>query len=606
MFMKNKKIKVLPIYPRSPLSFWGFQKALELAGKKSTMPPTGLATAMAMFPRDRFEVMPIQDLNITSLNESLVKESDLIATSSMIIHEKSLNEVIDTAHKLGKNVLAGGPFPSVSSKRVNADYIVAGESEITLKPFLEDYLKGNPKKVYIEEEVKYRSNVELTKSGKPDLKQTPLPRWDLIPDLNAYDSIGIQYSRGCPYACEFCNITSLFGREPRTKGTQQMLEEFQALYNLGYMGGIFLLDDNLIGNIKNLKEFLPEFIKWQKQRDYPYELGTEASMNLAWPENTQILENMVEAGFTRVFLGIESVDPDMIEGMNKKQNLRMPPYEAVRKIQNKGLEVTGGLIVGNDGEKPEVFDNLYNFLQTSGIVVPMAGLLSVIPGTKLALRLEQEGRLRKETKGSNTHSFSLDFDPKLSLGFSEEQLMQGYKKFLAKIFDSKNYYERCRVLQSELGKNHSHKYPLCEGLRILGRFTKDQLTGGADFQTLKYLGETLVRNSKNFPMAVSHAIKYQHLKEITEEALSVEEYPLKVGGMYDAFTTKVEEIYKRHLGDVYDARDEIAKKEKKLLQRAEKAYHKLHEDFRPNVRYALDSLKNKLKKKEYKKIILSH
>jgi len=286
--------------------------------------------------------------------------------------------------------------------------------------------------------------------------------------------------------------------------------------------------------------------------------------------------------------------------MNKKQNLKMSPYEAVRKIQNAGLEVTGGLIVGNDGEKPEVFDNLYDFIQKSGIVLPMAGLLGVPPGTKLEKRLEEEGRLRNATDGSNTHGFNLDFEPKLAEGFSEEQLMEGYKGFLKDLFNPKNYYDRCRVLQKEIGKNHSGKIPISQGLPILGRFMKNQLTGGANLETAKYIAETLVKNPKQFPQAITHAVKYQHLKEITSESLDADSYPSRLEDMYHEFSEKAHNLSHKYKDNAKKASATVEKQAHKLVNKAEKLYHSIHPDFQQEHHsHSLENLKNKIQGKEY-------
>jgi radical SAM superfamily enzyme YgiQ (UPF0313 family) len=558
-------------------------------------------TAMAMFPQEEFEIMKLQDLNIDPLDEYEISRADIIATSSMIIHEDSHNQIIDLAHKHNKKVLAGGPFPTTSVDRnKNVDYIVAGEAEATLLPFIEDYLTGKANRLYTEESVRDRINTKLTRSGKPDLIQTPIPRWDLIKDISQYYTIGLQFSRGCPYDCEFCNITSLFGKESRTKTSEQMIKEFDVLNDMGYKGGIFLLDDNFIGNIKNLKPFLKELIKWQKQKNYAYSISTEASMDLAWPKNKQVLDDMVCAGFDAVFLGIESVDQQMIMQMNKKQNLKISPYEAVKTIQNAGIEVTGGFIVGTDGEKKDVFKNLFKFVQETGIVLPMAGLLGVIPGTKLEGRLKSEGRLKGQTSGSNTHSFELDYIPRLEEGFSEEQLISGYRQLLKDLFNPKNYYDRCRVLQKEKGENHSKEYSISEGLGIIARFIKHQLKGNANIETGKYLIESLVKHPRYFPKAVTHAVKFQHLKEITKESIKAEDYLLKIETMYDDFTEKIQETYNKYHDNLQKASLRISEKADKLVKKAEKYYNKIHPDFlRENHYTALQSLKERIMKKEY-------
>jgi radical SAM superfamily enzyme YgiQ (UPF0313 family) len=515
-----KKIKVLPVYPRFPSSFWNFQKIFEYTGKKASMPPTGLATVLAMLPPP-FMPQRIIDLNVEPLTDWQIKGSDIVFVSSMVPQEDSQNEIIDRAHFYGKPVVAGGPFPtSYQQRNKNVDYIVAGEAEITLQPFLEDLLAGHPQRVYTENDcIKRNPLVQLAKNKKPQLCHTPLARWDLV-NLGAYLSIGIQYSRGCPHNCEFCDITKLFGKIPRTKSPEQMLAEFQIIYDLGHKGDVFVVDDNFIGNKKNLREFLPRLIEWQKRHRYPFGLGTEASVDLAWDSNRDLLENMVEAGFCHVFLGIESPDDDVIKQVGKRQNLRMSPLECVRRIQNAGLEVTAGFIIGNDGDKPTVCEDTYRFIQEAGIPVSMVGLLSVLHGTDLYHRLKSEGRLRAETKTTNTHDFSFGFEPRLD----EQFLLGGYKGLLQKLFDPKNYYERCRVLQRELGSFRSINLGMWEGLKAFGRFVLDHFTNPDvhNHQTTRYLLQTALTNPRYFSRAVADAMKIKHLQQITREALEAD------------------------------------------------------------------------------------
>ena len=356
------KIKVLPIYPKFPETFWSFGKTIKYVGKKAVMPPTGLATVLAMLPDEKFEAQRIIDLNVEPLTDEQIKSSDIIFTSTMIIQEDSHNEVVDKARFFGKKVVAGGPFVTTYPERTSADYIVAGEAEVTLRPFLEDLLNSPTQRIWTEKSVSGRSLVQLTKGRKVEITQTPLPRWDLL-DLNNYSSAAIQYSRGCPFNCDFCDITKLFGREPRTKTPEQMISELDALYNSGHRGSVFIVDDNFIGNRNNVKQLLPRIAEWQQERRYPFSLFTEASMNLAWDSNEAILEGMNKAGFDFVFLGIESVDDEVLKIMHKGQNTKMSQLEAVRRIQKYGLEVSGGFIIGRDGEKTDVFDNLFNFIQ---------------------------------------------------------------------------------------------------------------------------------------------------------------------------------------------------------------------------------------------------
>ncbi|KKK79805.1 hypothetical protein LCGC14_2829810 [marine sediment metagenome] len=306
-------IRVLPVFPEFPETFWSYRTSLRYVGKKAIMTPTGLLTVMAMLP-EGFEAQGLVDINVKPLTKEHLENTDIVFTSAMIVQGDSHREIVERAHSLGKKVVAGGPFPTTHPEKTGADYVVAGEAEVTLRPFLEDLLKGAEKGVWTEENVSERTRglVELTTGGKVLITKTPLPRWDLT-DLGDYWAAAVQFSRGCPFNCDFCDITKLYGKESRTKTPHQMTKELNALYKNGYRGEVFIVDDNFIGNRKNVKELLPEIIKWQQEKDYPFSFITEASMNLAWDNNIDILEGMREAGFNHVFLGIESVDNEVLE-----------------------------------------------------------------------------------------------------------------------------------------------------------------------------------------------------------------------------------------------------------------------------------------------------
>ena len=385
-----RKIVVLPVFPEFPFTFWSFKKSVEYVGKKAVMPPTGLATVLAMLPEEKFDIGRVVDMNIESLTDEQIKCSDLIFTSTMIIQEEAHNEVVDRAHYFGKKVVAGGPFVTTYPEKTTADYIVSGEAEVTLRPFLEDLLNGAEKGVWTEKNVLGRGFVQLTKGGKVVLIDTPIPRWDLV-DLNSYASAAIQFSRGCPFNCDFCDITKLFGRESRTKTPEQMILELDALYEAGHDGSVFFVDDNFIGNREAVRRLLPFLKNWQERNKYPFSFFTEASLNLAWDSNLDILQGMNEAGFDSVFVGIESVDNDVLKKMHKEQNTKMSLLDAVRRIHGAGLSASGGLIAGSDGEKPDVFDRLFNIIQEAGIPEAMPGLLTAVRGTDLYKRLDSEG-----------------------------------------------------------------------------------------------------------------------------------------------------------------------------------------------------------------------
>lgn len=585
------KIKALPIYPEFPDTFWGFKKALRFIRKKSVMPPTGLLTVMAMLPEERFELQRVVDLNTEHLTNSHLQNADVVFTSTMVVQEDSHNEVIDRAHFYKKKVVAGGPFPTLYPERNSrADYIVAGEAEVTLQPFLEDLLKGNPEKVYTERDVRGRNPIQMTGGGKVLLTNTPLPRWDLV-TLRDYSSASIQYSRGCPFDCDFCDITNLYGRESRTKTPRQMIEELDALVRVRHTGSVFIVDDNFIGNRANLRKLLPEMIKWQQRNNYPFTFFTEASINLAWPENKDILDNMVEAGFNQVFVGIESNDKDVLDKMGKKQNTKLSALGSVRALQESGLEVTAGFIIGADGEKPDAFDKLFNIIQEAGIVTPMPGLLIAMRGTRLYKRLQEEGRLRGESHGNNTHQLSFNFEPQMD----EKFLIDGYKELLGKLFDDKAYYERCRVLQESLGSHYcvTRKNSL-EGAVFLGRSLKKQLFARGGFEYAKYLMETAWKRPYYFPEAVSQAIKLVHFKSITNAMLASDAYKPEVEELYRQFAFRVRRIRTEYGHNFLVERKKVADAARRVINKAERRYHRLHSDFRRNAIDALENLSSRI------------
>ncbi len=589
-----QRVKVLPVYPKFPETFWGYRISLGMIRKKAVMPPTGLATVLSMLPQDRFTPLKIIDLNVEPLKDEDIRNSDIVFTSTMVVQEDSHNEVIDRAHFYGKKVVAGGPFPtSYYGRNKGADHIIGGEAEITLPPFLEDLLNGTAKRVYTERDVirEGRNVSRLTRTGKPDITATPLPRWDLV-DLDRYFSISLQYSRGCPFDCEFCDITKLYGREPRTKSPQQMISEFEAVYKLGHSGEIFIVDDNFIGNRRNLKEFLPALARWQQDRGFPFVIATETSIDLAEDGNRMILDGMVKAGFNQTFIGIESVDMDVLTKMNKKKNTQTPLMEAVRKIQRAGLEVTGGFIIGSDGEKPDVFESLFNFIQEAGIVIAMPGLLTVPKGTKLYKRLEAEGRLTGEPNGSNTHRFAFDFKTELD----EEFLIKGYKELIKKLYAPRNYYDRTRTLQYNIGEHRKRRRYNLEGFRILGRSLRKQFLARGGWEYFKYLVETAVKKPGYFPEAVTKAVKLAHFQDLTKATIEADDYIPETEKLYEQFIEKAGDLSRRHKHNRAKIYRSISKTGRKIVSKAERKYGRLHQGTRDGAEKALDRLKENIRR----------
>ena len=414
-------MNILLVYPTYPDTFWSFKHALKFVSKKASFPPLGLLTIAAILPKEWNK--KLIDLNANQLMDNEILWADYVFISAMSIQSESVDEVIQRCKKLNTKIVAGGPlFTSNSEYYKNIDHLILNEAEITLPQFLNDLNEGKPKHKYTTEEW-------------ADIKTTPLPLWEIVP-MNNYTSMNLQYSRGCPYDCEFCDITVLYGRKPRTKTKEQIIAELDALYFTGWRGSVFFVDDNFIGNKGKLKkEILPAIADWMEKRKNPFFLNTEASINLA--DDERLMHLMVKAGFEAVFIGIESPNEESLLECNKTQNRNRDLLSSVKKIQQAGLEVQGGFIVGFDNDPPSIFEKLTNFIQESGIVTAMVGLLNAPRGTKLHKRLENEGRILNDFTGSNT-DFSMNFIPKMD----PKILLDGYKKILDKIYSPKYYYER--------------------------------------------------------------------------------------------------------------------------------------------------------------------
>ena len=414
-------MNILLVYPGYPDTFWSFKHALKFVSKKASFPPLGLLTVASSLPADYNK--KLIDMNVTELKDNDILWADFVYISAMSVQSKSADEVIERCKCLNRKTVGGGPhFTSNYEKYNNVDFLVLKEAEITLPQFINDLTEGMPKHIY-------------TTDQWSDITTTPLPLWDLI-SLKNYSSMNIQYSRGCPYDCDFCDITVLYGRRPRTKTTEQVIAELDELYNTGWKGPVFFVDDNFIGNkVKLKKEILPAIIEWNDQRKNPFYFNTEVSINLADDEN--LMKLMVKAGFEAVFIGIETPNEESLIECNKSQNRNRDLIESVKIIQNAGLEVQGGFIVGFDNDPPSIFEKLTDFIQESGIVTAMVGLLNAPEGTKLQKRLETEGRMLKSFSGNNT-DFSTNFIPTMSI----EKLLTGYKQVLDKIYSPKYYYER--------------------------------------------------------------------------------------------------------------------------------------------------------------------
>ncbi len=414
-------MKILLVYPETPSTFWSFKDALKFISKKAAEPPLGLITVAAMLPGE-WEKKLI-DLNVTRLNDEDILWADYVFLSGMNIQLKSFNQVIRRCNTLGIKIVAGGPLATTQYQDfLGVDHFILNEAELTLPKFLEDLENGTPEHIYTTPEF-------------PDVKSSPVPMWELL-DMKKYAGMAMQYSRGCPYDCEFCSITMLNGRTPRTKSVNQFLTELDTLYKLGWREPISIVDDNFIGNKKKLKtEVLPAIIEWSKQKKYPFKFITEVSINLS--DDEELMTMMVDAGFNSIFVGIETPNSESLVECGKAQNLRRDLVNSVKKLQKRGFIVSAGFIVGFDNDHSKVFEEQINFIQKSGIVTAMVGLLNAPIGTKLFKRLSVEKRLLTGFTGNNMDG-SINFIPKMNYA----ELMAGYSYILKTIYSQKVYYQR--------------------------------------------------------------------------------------------------------------------------------------------------------------------
>ena len=491
-------MKVLLVYPEYPDTFWSFSYALKFISKKAVNPPLGLLTVAAMLPPEWEK--RLVDMNVGRLRDKDLLWADFVFLSAMSIQKESVKAVIKRCRSIGVKVVGGGPlFTQDHEEYGDVDHLVLNEAEITLRPFLNDLREGRPLRIYTSDE-------------KADVTITPLPLWELL-DMKHYASMNIQYSRGCPFDCEFCNITSLLGRVPRTKESWQVIAELERLYTLGWKGGVFFVDDNFIGNRTKLKkEILPSIIGWMEKRKYPFSLYTEASINLA--DDEELMRMMVRAQFDTVFVGIESPNEESLEECTKIPNRNRDLIASVRKIQRFGLEVQAGFIVGFDKDPASIFERMIGFIQESGIATAMVGLLNAPRGTKLYARLGKENRLVKAVTGDNT-DFSMNFVPRMSY----EGLISGYKKIVETIYSPKHYYARVKRFLGDYRPTQkkvfhmrwSHLKAGAKSVFILGVLGKERL------YYWRLFFWSLFRRPRLFPLAISLSIYGFHFRKIFEQ-----------------------------------------------------------------------------------------
>jgi radical SAM superfamily enzyme YgiQ (UPF0313 family) len=488
-------MNILLVSPRVPDTYWSFRHALKFISRKATNPPLGLLTVSAMLPGHWHR--RLVDLNTGPLLDKEIAWADYVFISAMSVQADSVDHVVRQCHRLGAKIVAGGPlFTGDPDGYMHLDHLVLNEAEITLPQFLSDLAAGHPQKIY-------RTEAFAGMSGSPP------PDYSLI-KASDYAQLSIQYSRGCPFDCEFCQITALLGRKVRVKTSLQILGELENIYQTGFRGNVFFVDDNFIGNRYILKkELLPAITRWNDQHKNPFTFTTEASIDLC--DDPVLMKAMARAGFEKVFVGIETPNPDSLKECNKTLNLKRDLLESVRTIQQAGIEVSAGFIVGFDHDSEGIFQRQVEFIQQSGIITAMVGLLNAPSRTRLYRRLKNENRILGTSEGNNTN-YTMNFIPKMN----REVLMHGYQTILNNIYSSKAYYHRLKRFLKDFEP----------GAIVRTRLTTDRIM--ALFRSVFYIGIlgkgrihywklflwSLFRKPKLFPMAITYSIYGYHFRRV--------------------------------------------------------------------------------------------
>ncbi|MFN0136391.1 MAG: B12-binding domain-containing radical SAM protein [Phycisphaerae bacterium] len=486
-------MNILLLSPRTPKTFWSFCHVMPFISRKAAFPPLGLLTVAAMLPRDW--KLRLIDLNIEELDHAAIAQADFVFVSGMLVHFESAREVIERAAACGKTVIAGGPlFTSGRERFPSLRHVAIGEAEELMPSIVADMRAGTL-------QPEYRS------STRPDITQTPVPRWDLL-RLRQYATMPIQYSRGCPFDCEFCDIVAIYGRTPRVKNPAQVVAELDALVAAGWNGGVFVVDDNFIGNRARVKDLLRALIEWRKRRRSQISFLTEASLNLV--DDEELLDLMVAAGFKRVFVGIESPAEESLAECGKVQNKSRDMVAAVRKMHRSGIEVMGGFIVGFDSDPSDIFQRQLQFIRQSGVVTAMVGLLTALPGTRLFKRLSGEGRIIGHSTGNNV-DVDLNFVPKLD----RETLLAGYRSLVKHLYTPREYYRRVLTFLRDYRPSGPKLPPRWN--EIAAFFRSLWVLGVASpgrREYWKFLARTLLLHRAAFAEAMSLAIMGHHFRRV--------------------------------------------------------------------------------------------
>jgi radical SAM superfamily enzyme YgiQ (UPF0313 family) len=486
-------MKILLINPPTPDTFWSFKHVLRFVSKRAAFPPLGLLTVAASMPTDW--QLKLVDTNVSHLKDSDIQWADYVLLTAMIVHKESVNGIVDRCHRLGKSIIAGGPlFTTGHANFPDIDHFVLGEAEELLPQLVEDMRCGTVRRMY-------------TSSHRPEITSVPTPRWDLI-DMRDYVTMSVQFSRGCPFDCEFCDIVVMNGRVPRTKAPGQLVAELEQLRLRGWKDMVFIVDDNFIGNKRHAKALLKEIIAWRTRTGTTIGFLTEASANLA--DDQELCELMVRAGFKKVFVGFETPSAESLRECGKVQNCGRDLAESVRILQRAGLEVMGGFVVGFDHDPSDIFKRQFDFIQRSGVVTAMVGLLTALPETRLYHRLLLEGRLETASTGNNTQA-ELNFRPVLS----REYLISGYRDLMKRLYEPRHYYRRIRTFLKHWKPGVSRKrfspsdiQAFLKSLWLLGVWHRGR------FAYWKFCFTTLLTQPSRFHQALELAIVGHHFRRV--------------------------------------------------------------------------------------------
>lgn len=488
-------MKILLISPRTPDTFWSFKHAVRFVSRKASMAPLGLLTVAALLPAEWN--LKLVDLNVERLTDENLRWADYVLLGAMIVHRDSVREIVARCAAFDKTVIAGGPlFTTGHEAFPEIPHFVLGEAEDLMPQLVADLQNRTLKPMYVA-------------GQRPALGRTPMPRWDLI-QFRHYVTMSVQFSRGCPFDCEFCDIIVMNGRVPRTKAPAQLIAELDGLRQRGWNDMVFIVDDNFIGNKARTKALLHALIEWRQRTRTNIGFLTEASVNLA--DDPELCGLMVAAGFKKVFVGIETPSVESLAECHKVQNGNRDLVASVKTLQRAGLEVMGGFIVGFDSDQLDIFKRQFEFIQRSGVATAMVGLLTALPQTRLWQRLKTEGRLEAESSGNNT-DVALNFKPKLNRDF----LQSGYRELVKKLYEPGNYYRRIRTfLQSHRPSGPSRRLSWADCVAFLRSFWVLGVWHRGRVGYWRLFWGTLLRRPRQFPHAIELAILGYHFRRVAK------------------------------------------------------------------------------------------